>query len=91
MAQCGRLIKGYGGTHDRGRDNLLHILRHLGQGGRFDTLQARELAIQQALDAALRDEAGTALDATLRQHGAPAREIKAQPIRWMPRVTKQTH
>ena len=91
LAQCGRLIKGYGGTHDRGRDNLLHILRHLGQGGRFDTLQARELAIQQALDAALRDEAGTALDATLRQHGAPAREIKAQPIRWMPRVTKQTH
>jgi uncharacterized protein YbjT (DUF2867 family) len=44
-----------------------------------------------AREAALRDEAGTALDATLRQHGAPTREIKAQPIRWMPRVTKQTH
>ena len=88
LAQCGRLIKGYGGTHDRGRDNLLHILRHLGVGGHFDSPQARADAIQKTLDAALRDEAGTALDATLRAHGAPARDIVAQPIRWMPRKPK---
>lgn len=85
LAQCGRLIKGYGGTHDRGRDNLLHILRHLAQGVAFDSAAARAHAIDQAREAALRDEAGTALDQTLRAHGAPAREVKAQPIRWLPR------
>ena len=85
LAQCGRLIKGYGGTHDRGRDNLLHILRHLAQGAVFDSPAARALAIDQVREAALRDEAGVALDQTLRAHGAPARELKAQPIRWMRR------
>lgn len=87
LARCGRLIKGYGGTHDRGRDNLLHILRHLAQGATFDSASARAKAIDQAREAALRDEAGIALDQTLRAHGAPAREIKAQPIRWMPRAS----
>jgi indolepyruvate ferredoxin oxidoreductase beta subunit len=86
LAQCGRLIKGYGGTHDRGRDNLLHILRHLAQGAVFDSPAERAHAIDQAREAALRDEAGIALDQTLRTHGAPAREVKAQPIRWMPRT-----
>ena len=86
LAQCGRLIKGYGGTHDRGRDNLLHILLHLAQGASFDSPAERAHAIDQAREAALRDEAGIALDHTLRAHGAPAREAKAQPIRWMPRA-----
>lgn len=88
LAQCGRLIKGYGGTHDRGRDNLLHILRHLAQGAVFDSPAARARAIDQAREVALRDEAGVALDQTLRAHGAPAREVKAQPIRWMRRPTQ---
>ncbi|PIT73013.1 indolepyruvate oxidoreductase subunit beta family protein [Limnohabitans sp. B9-3] len=91
LAQCGRLIKGYGGTHDRGRDNLLHILRHLAQGAAFDSAAERAHAIDQAREAALRDEAGIALDQTLRAHGAPAREVKAQPIRWMPRVRPSAH
>ena len=86
LAQCGRLIKGYGGTHDRGRDNLLHILRHLAQGASFNSHAERAHAIDLAREAALRDEAGIALDQTLRAHGAPAREVKAQPIRWMPRT-----
>jgi hypothetical protein len=42
-------------------------------------------AIAAARTAALADEGGVALDAALRQHGAPAREIKAQPIRWIQR------
>ena len=88
LAQCGRLIKGYGSTHTRGRDNLLHILRHLATTTPFDSPQARASAIDQAREAALRDEAGQALDMTLRAHGAPARELRAQPIRWMPRVRK---
>jgi indolepyruvate ferredoxin oxidoreductase, beta subunit len=85
VAQCGRLIKGYGSTNERGKNNLLHITGHLAQGGTFATLDARAEAIAAARTAALLDEAGSALDATLRQHGAPAREIKAQPIRWIQR------
>jgi indolepyruvate ferredoxin oxidoreductase beta subunit len=38
-----------------------------------------------ARTAALADDAGKALDAALVEHGAPARPIKAQPIRWMKR------
>ena len=86
LAKCGRLIKGYGSTHTRGRDNLLHIVRHLAHGAVFDTPQARAQAIDQAREAALRDEAGQALDVALRAHGAPVRELRAQPIRWMPRA-----
>jgi indolepyruvate ferredoxin oxidoreductase beta subunit len=29
LARCGQLIKGYGSTNERGKDNLLHILRHV--------------------------------------------------------------
>jgi hypothetical protein len=41
------------------------------------------LAIAAARSAALQDEAGTQLDAALRAHGAPARALREQPIRWM--------
>ena len=85
LAQCGRLIKGYGSTNERGKDNLLHILHHLASGGSFASLAARVDAVAAARTAALADDAGSALDSTLRQHGAPAREIKAQPIRWVRR------
>jgi indolepyruvate ferredoxin oxidoreductase beta subunit len=82
LAQCGRLIKGYGSTNERGKDNLLHIVDHL--TGSAD-------AVAQARQAALADEAGTALDLALQQHGAPARPVKPQPIRWHhnPRLKKQ--
>ncbi len=80
IALCGRLIKGYGATNERGKDNLLHVLDHLAPGA---DAAAAALGIQAAREAALADEAGTALDAALRAHGAPARPIKAQPIRWV--------
>ncbi len=35
IALAGRLIKGYGATNDRGKDNLLHIVDHLATGGSF--------------------------------------------------------
>jgi indolepyruvate ferredoxin oxidoreductase beta subunit len=79
IAQCGRLIKGYGSTNERGKENLLHVLDHLAQGP--DAAKAAD-AIRAARQAALADEAGQALDATLVAHGAPARPVKAQPIRW---------
>jgi indolepyruvate ferredoxin oxidoreductase beta subunit len=100
LAQCGQLIKGYGTTNERGRDNLLHILRHLAphdvsvdsSSHTAETyrdsqnhLQNRISAINDARQAALRDAGGIALDQALRAHGAPIREVKAQPIRWMAR------
>ena len=83
LALCGRLIKGYGATNERAKENLLHVIDHLAQAPRFATEAARAAAIAQAREAALKDEGGLALDQALRQHGAPARPIKAQPIRWV--------
>lgn len=89
LARCGRLIKGYGSTNERGKDNLLHIVDHLADAAKPDAAEA----VAQAREAALADEAGTALDRALVQHGAPARPLKAQPIRWHhnPRLKKQAH
>jgi indolepyruvate ferredoxin oxidoreductase, beta subunit len=81
IAQCGRLIKGYGSTNERGKENLLHVLEHLARADRAP--EASVAAIAAARSAALADEAGRALDQTLRQHGAPARPVKEQPIRWV--------
>jgi indolepyruvate ferredoxin oxidoreductase beta subunit len=80
LAQCGRLIKGYGSTNERGKENLLHITQHLAT--QAAPAGQRAQAVAAARQAALQDEAGTALDAALRAHGAPARPIKPQPIRW---------
>jgi indolepyruvate ferredoxin oxidoreductase beta subunit len=89
IAQCGRLIKGYGSTNERGRDNLLHVIRHLASPT-FGNVAERTIAIRRARAAALADDAGKALDKTLNELGAPPRAIKAQPIRWMPRSRTTT-
>jgi indolepyruvate ferredoxin oxidoreductase beta subunit len=83
IALCGRLIKGYGATNERGKDNLLHVLDHLAQGASAD---ASAQGVAAARAAALADDAGKALDATLVQHGAPARPVKEQPIRFVRRT-----
>jgi indolepyruvate ferredoxin oxidoreductase, beta subunit len=82
IAQCGRLIKGYGATNERGKANLQHIIEHLVRGGSFASTVARATAIAQAREAALADEGGKALDRALVDHGAPPRPVVAQPIRW---------
>jgi indolepyruvate ferredoxin oxidoreductase beta subunit len=84
IALCGRLIKGYGATNERGKENLLHVLDHLAKGS--DPVAAAK-AIAAARDAALADDAGKALDATLALHGAPPRPLKEQPIRFMRRAS----
>jgi indolepyruvate ferredoxin oxidoreductase, beta subunit len=84
LAQCGRLIKGYGSTNERGKDNLLHIIDHLAQAPHL-TPEARAQAVAEARQAALTDEGGKALDASLERAGAPARPLREQPIRWMRR------
>ncbi len=83
LALCGRLIKGYGATNERAKENLLHIIEHLARAAPFDSASLRAQAIAQAREAALKDEAGTALDQALLRHGAAARPVKAQPIRWV--------
>jgi indolepyruvate ferredoxin oxidoreductase beta subunit len=75
LALCARLIKGYGATNERARENLRHIVEHLSGGDAVDIRRARE--------AALADEAGTALDLALRQAGAPPRPIRAVPVKWI--------
>ncbi|RYY81772.1 MAG: indolepyruvate oxidoreductase, partial [Comamonadaceae bacterium] len=80
IALCGRLIKGYGSTNERGKDNLLHVLDHLAHGGHADDAAK---AVHAAREAALADEGGQLLDKTLVQHGAPPRPVKAVPIHWV--------
>jgi len=86
IALCGRLIKGYGATNQRGRDNLLHILDQLAEHTPFATAGERAQAIAQARGAALADEGGHALDATLKRHGAAPRPVPSVPIRFMRRA-----
>ncbi len=81
VARCGQLIKGYGSTHDRSRSNLQHILSHGLTGDRCAQEQAQVIARWR--EAALKDEAGQALDQALTQHGAPARPVPERPILWM--------
>jgi indolepyruvate ferredoxin oxidoreductase beta subunit len=90
LARCGQLIKGYGSTNERGKDNLLHILRHVCGPASAVPLAEKAQAVARIRQAALQDEAGQALDQALLQHGAPARPVKEQPVLWMknPRLQK---
>ena len=83
LAQCGRLIKGYGSTNERGKENLLHVIDHLAANVSAADAHERAAAIRSARSAALADEAGTALDRTLIAHGAPARPVREVPIRFV--------
>jgi len=83
LAECGRLIKGYGATNERGKQNLLHVIEHLMQPERFATPAERASAIAAARRAALADDAGKALDQALLRHGAPPRPPREQPIQWV--------
>jgi indolepyruvate ferredoxin oxidoreductase beta subunit len=89
IALCGRLIKGYGATNERGKENLLHVIDHLAVAGGFATPQACAEAIRAVREAALADDAGKALDQALVKHGALPRPVKAQPVMWVkkPRST----
>ncbi|HWI78443.1 MAG TPA: indolepyruvate oxidoreductase, partial [Ramlibacter sp.] len=80
IALCGRLIKGYGATNERGKENLLHVLEHLAHG---PDAPGSATAVRAARTAALADDAGLAFDAALSQHGAPPRPVKEQPLRFM--------
>jgi indolepyruvate ferredoxin oxidoreductase, beta subunit len=83
IALCGRLVKGYGATNERAKENLLHVIDHLAVAGTFVDAASRADAIRAAREAALADDAGKALDMTLERHGIPPRPVKPQPIRFV--------
>ena len=75
LALCARLVKGYGATNERAKENLRHVIEHLSGSDAID--------IRRARTAALADEAGTALDQALRQAGVPPRPVKPVPVKWI--------
>ncbi|HMX15769.1 MAG TPA: indolepyruvate oxidoreductase subunit beta family protein [Rhodocyclaceae bacterium] len=83
VALCGRLVKGYGATHDRGRENLAHLLDYVALPGTVPAVRAAR--IKAAREAALADEDGRALDRALESQNAPQRAVKPQPVRWVGR------
>ena len=82
MARCGRLIKGYGDTHRRGKDNFLRILDTLANSSALQPA-ARAIAIRQARLAALADPEGRALEGTLASHGITPLPPKAKPLNFV--------
>jgi len=83
IAACGRLIKGYGSTNERGKENLAHVIDHLA----FSPTAAcdRAQAVREARQAALADDTGRTLDRTLAAHGAPIRAPREQTVRFFKR------
>ena len=82
LALCARMVKGYGATNERGKENFRSIINSL--------KSSDSAAIRRAREAALAEESGTALDAALTQAGAPPRAVKAVPVRWVKRTGNAT-
>ena len=65
VAECARLVKGYGETHRRGKANFLAIVDALVENPATADLHAQAAAIRKAREAALADPEGKALGTTL--------------------------
>lgn len=85
IALCGRLIKGYGETHERGKGNFLRILDTLVEGGSVPDDRARIEAIGKAGEAALADPEGRKLEQSLEVHGIAPLPPKPKPVKFMRR------
>ena len=79
IAECARLIKGYGETHRRGKANFLAILDALVENPATADAREQAAAIRKAREAALADPEGQALGKTARQ---ARRLAEARKIRW---------
>jgi len=80
IALCGRLIKGYGDTHRRGKASFLRILDTIVTGGSFESDTARAIAIKAAREAALADPEGRKLDQSLETVGITPRLPQPKPL-----------
>src|SRR5262249_36608651 len=65
VAECARLIKGYGDTHRRGKSNFLAIVDALVENPATGDVAEQTKAIRRAREAALADPEGKALGQTL--------------------------
>ncbi len=81
LARCGRLIRGYGSTHQRGAGHLAHLLAAVDRGALAPAQGAA--AIAAACQAALADDTGLAFDQALAGHGLPPRAAPERPVRWV--------
>lgn len=78
LVLCARMVKGYGASNERAKENLTSIMNSL--------KSSDPGAVRRAREAALAEESGTALDAALSQAGAPPRAVKPVPVRWVKRT-----
>src|SRR5207247_9904876 len=85
IAQCGRVIKGYGDTHERGKGNFLRILDTLVEGDAVPDDRARIEAIRKAREAALADPEGRKLELSLEMHGITPLPPRPKPVKFMRR------
>ncbi len=85
IALCGRLIKGYGDTHQRGKDNFLRIMDTLVEGSALADAAGRAAAIRTAREAALADPEGRSLEGSLATHGIAPLPPKAKPVQFFRR------
>ncbi len=85
IALCGRLIKGYGDTHQRAKGNFLRILDTLIEGGALSDDRARIEAIRKAREAALADPEGRKLEQSLETHGIAPLPPRPKPVKFMRR------
>jgi indolepyruvate ferredoxin oxidoreductase beta subunit len=72
VAECARLVKGYGETHRRGKGNFLAIVDALVENPPTADAREQTAAIRKAREAALADPEGQALGKTL-----------GKPVVWM--------
>jgi len=75
IAECARLVKGYGETHRRGKANMLAILDALVDNPPGQDPAEQSKAIRKAREAALADPEGKALGGAL-----------GRPVTWLKRV-----
>jgi len=85
IALCGRLIKGYGDTHKRGKGNFLRILDTLVESNAVPDDHARIEAIRKAREAALADPEGRKLELSLETHGIAPLPPRPKPVKFMRR------
>ena len=90
IAQCPRLLKGYGDTHLRGRRSFEALMLQLIEPPLPEDapgLTGRAQAIRRAREAALADPEGRALAGAL---GQPLPPLREQPIRFFGREAKRS-
>jgi indolepyruvate ferredoxin oxidoreductase beta subunit len=85
IALCGRLIKGYGDTHQRGKGSFLRILDTLVESDAVPDDRARVEAIRKAREAALADPEGRKLEHSLETHGIAPLPPRPKPVKFMRR------